>query len=159
MHAGRLHEPGRGAAVGVDGRRCRGHREHLQKDRAGHHASHHDALTVEDVQLLLGAISFDAIMTLIEALLSNDKKTILINPTDDDSIYIIFGSRWKQSPLLPVYALISHNGKYQIDIESFPALSREILKEAITLNSYLDEQTWHQKKKKKKKKVMTKIKQ
>jgi len=87
------------------------------------------------------------------------RKTILINTTNNESIYIIFGSRWKQTPALPVYALISHSGNYQIDIESFPVLSREILKEVVTLNSYLDEQTWHLSKKKKKRGKIVKIKQ
>ena len=79
------------------------------------------------------------------------RKTLLINTANNDSIYVIFGSRWKQTPLLPVYTLVSYKGNFKINIESFPDLSREIVKEAITLQSYLDEQTWHLAKKKKKK--------
>ena len=87
------------------------------------------------------------------------RKTLLLNTINNDSIYIIFGSRWKQAPLLPVYALISHRGNFKINIKSFPDLSREIIKETITLNDYLQEQTWHLSKKKKKKKLIKILKQ
>ena len=82
------------------------------------------------------------------------RKTLLLNTTNNDSIYIIFGSRWKQAPLLPVYALISHRGNLKINIKSFPDLSSEIIKETTTLTDYLQEQTWHLSKKKKKKKLI-----
>ena len=42
----------------------------------------------------------------------HSRKTLLINTKNSESIYIIFGSRWKQAPLLPVYSLVEYSRKF-----------------------------------------------
>ena len=82
------------------------------------------------------------------------RKSILLNPENKKSIYIIFGSRWKQTPLLPVYSMISTNNIFKIDIELFPQLNKVIQTNKITFDEYLNEQKWHLIKKRKKKKII-----
>ena len=87
----------------------------------------------------------------------HSRKTLLINTKNSESIYIIFGSRWKQAPLLPVYSLVEYSRKFLINISVFPELEREIIKNAITFSRYMEEQTWQFKKKKKKQKKLVRI--
>jgi hypothetical protein len=85
--------------------------------------------------------------------LGHARKSILINPENKKNVYIIFGSRWKQTPLLPVYSLISAEN-ISIEVELYPQLNSAMQENRLSLKDYFDEQVWQLKKKKKKKRII-----
>ena len=70
----------------------------------------------------------------------HSRKSIIMNNSGKKEIYLLFGSRWKQIPLLPVYSLFSYDNNFKIPINKIPHVYQEVDKNRTTITAYLDEQ-------------------